>query len=75
MSNFKLFIIQQVIVKLLSFYHIYKNTYKLALKALDLVRWQGARGLESGAYTPVREHFQSPRNAASGQEMKLLKTV
>ncbi len=38
---------------------------KLAAKALDFVRWQGASRFESGAYTIVREHFKATRNTAS----------
>jgi len=41
------------------------------LKALDLVRGQGAVRFESGAYALVREHFGPDRNTAIGQEMKL----
>ena len=48
---------------------------KLVSKSLDLVREQGAIRFKSAAYTAVREHFESDRNAAIGQEMKVLKPV
>jgi len=40
-----------------------------ACKSLDLVRGQGAIRFKSGAYTIVREHFESARYTASGQKM------
>jgi hypothetical protein len=48
---------------------------KLVSKFLDLGREQGAIRFESGAHTAVREHFESDRNAAIGQEMNVLKPV
>ena len=38
-------------------------------RPLDLVCWQGTVRFESGAYTLVREHFESDCNTAIGQEM------
>ena len=35
----------------------------------DSVQGQGTIDLKSGAYTSVREHFQTDRNAAIGQYM------
>jgi hypothetical protein len=32
-------------------------------------------GLESGAYTAVREHFEPNHNAAIGQEMTVFKPI
>jgi hypothetical protein len=40
-----------------------------AYKSLDLVRGQGGIRFKSGAYTSVREHFETDHNAAIGQEM------
>jgi hypothetical protein len=48
-----------------------KNYLEPVSKALDFVRWQGVIRFKSGAYTAVREHFKSDRNAARGQKMKL----
>jgi hypothetical protein len=45
------------------------NIIIAACKRLDLVRGQGGIRFESGAYTSVREHFETDRNAAIGQEM------
>ena len=48
---------------------------KPAFRALDLVRWQGLSRFESGAYTIVREHFESDFNTALGQKIMVLKPV
>ena len=42
---------------------------KSDLKTSDHARRQGAIRFKSGAYTIVREHFESDRNAAFGYEM------
>ena len=39
------------------------------LKIADHVQGQGVTRVESGAYTLVREHFNSRDNAAIGREM------
>jgi hypothetical protein len=39
---------------------------KSGFKVVDYVQGQGVRRIESGAYTPVREHFNSRDNAAIG---------
>ncbi len=51
-----------------------KNTKK-AYKALDLGRGQGVNRFKNGAYTLVREYFESIHNTAIGQEMRLYKPV
>ena len=38
-------------------------------RPLDLAREQGGIRFKSGAYTIVREHFESDSNTAIGQEM------
>ena len=40
---------------------------RVPLKMMDFVRWQGADGRETGAYTLVREDFEAGRNAAREQ--------
>jgi hypothetical protein len=42
-------------------------------KALDFAREQGAEGFLKRSVHEVREHFESFRNAAPEQKMKLLK--
>ncbi len=48
---------------------------KLVDKPLDFVRGQGAIRFKSGAYTLVREHFESDWNAAIGQKMTVYQPV
>jgi hypothetical protein len=48
---------------------------KLALKLLDFVRGQGKIRFKSGAYTVVREHFESDFNKGLGQKMMVLKSL
>jgi len=45
------------------------SNVKLAFKALDFDCGQGVIRFKSGAYTPVREHFESNHNAVHGQKM------
>ena len=40
--------------------------FRIAFKSLDHVRGQGAGRFKSGAYTLVREHFETARNAVLG---------
>lgn len=54
---------------------LYEATTKLVSNYLDLFRWQGAIRFINGAYTPVREHYKSNRNAAKGKEMNDLRSV
>jgi hypothetical protein len=42
---------------------------KLAFRPLGFDCGQGVIRFKSGAYTPVREHFESNRNAVHGQKM------
>jgi hypothetical protein len=42
---------------------------RIDFKPLDLAREQGGIRFKSGAYTIVREHFESDSNTAIGQEM------
>jgi len=46
----------------------WKDT-KPVFRALDLFLGQGVICFKSGAYTLVREHFETAHNAAIGQEM------
>jgi hypothetical protein len=46
-----------------------KVDVKLAFKPLGFDRGQDVIRFKSGAYTPVREHFESNHNAAHGQKM------
>jgi hypothetical protein len=46
---------------------------KTVLKLPDFVREQGANRFISGAYTTVREHFETVRSAARGQKMAIYK--
>jgi len=41
------------------------------LRSVDHVQGQGITRIENGAYTLVREHFNSRDNAAIGREMHL----
>jgi hypothetical protein len=45
-------------------------SYKL-FQNPDLVRGQGVPRIKSGAYTPVREHFNPWDNAAIGPNMEI----
>ena len=42
---------------------------RIDFKRLDFVREQGGIRFKNGAYTQVREYFESDRNAAIGQKM------
>jgi hypothetical protein len=44
--------------------HQKQNTTETGFKALDNVQGQGAERFQSGAYTLVREHFETVRNTA-----------
>lgn len=46
---------------------------KKAYKALDLGLGPGVNRFKNGAYTSVREYFESIHNTAIGQEMRLYK--
>jgi len=59
----------------LDFYLAFLELTELISKPLDLVRGQGARRSESGAYKRVREHFLAARNTAIVQEMRVLESV
>jgi len=49
--------------------YVFFNKSRIDFKLLDLVREHGEIRFKSGAYTLVREHFESNFNKALGQEM------
>jgi hypothetical protein len=43
---------------------------KTGFKTADFVRWLGVIRFKNGAYTLVREYFESDYNTAIGQNMR-----
>ena len=66
-SNKLLILHISIICPLSSDYH--SNIAEAISKIVDCVQGQGVTRIESGAYTLVREHFNSRDNAATGRKM------
>jgi hypothetical protein len=60
-------------MKLLTLRESKINIIETVSKCVDHVQGQGVPRIESGAYTPVREHFNLRENAAIGRDMHFLR--